>query len=261
MSYRWLNDVVRKHNAAMAALEASVPTFSVPIANSKYTAPGWLFLGGSFYCYPDVAYPWDPTVLQAIREFDPELVPVTSRQTWQYAGRGQMLEPITLVRHHLARVVRDLKQPQSEWFQCALPVHENLDLNWSPHVYAAIRPNSLEPMWHDKEVRPLSLDLSGAYLPYDWELYKSCREYFESYEGNTRTPQEFADEITDSIEAEEAADEKWAAEEGAATEREIDDRIGFDAPSELEMKQLFLGPKPDTHKPFVAVPESPEIPA
>jgi hypothetical protein len=173
-----------RHRAFMAEMSASMPTFSIPYGDSDYTAPGWLFWDGFIYTYPDVMYPWDPAVIKAIREFCPDVIPITARTTYRYSNyneQGRLGDPVTFIRHGLARIVRDPKvQPHPA--VCRLPIHTTAFDRGDPHVLSAVEPNWVEVYWQDNEVKEHGQDLPGAYLPSDWELYYAVRRSYRDQE-------------------------------------------------------------------------------
>lgn len=231
-------------------MHRAVPEFSIPIADSKYTCRGWLFRGEWFYSYPDVAYPWDPAVLRAIREFEPTAMPIVIRSRWQRADYGNLSEPITLVRHGIARAVRDPIGPIHS-FRCEMPVrHHKRDQLWtSPHLHAHQPPNYVEVNHYDRQVRPFGPDLPGAYLPFDWSFYHML---YESYE-NGRRHQDISRDYLDEIEAQDREFEKSKYDHVDRDAEAYMDKVAAEA-SDYEWKSALAGdPDPD-HTPFVAVP-------
>jgi hypothetical protein len=48
----------------------------------------WTVVGEQFSAVPDVEYPWDPTLVRRIREFDRNYVPLFCRRAYKVPGRG-----------------------------------------------------------------------------------------------------------------------------------------------------------------------------
>jgi hypothetical protein len=249
----WVTQAQAQHNAAMSALNRSLPQFQIPIGNSKYTAPGYLFLGEYYYSYQDVMYPWDPAVIRAIREFEPTAMPITVRSIWQKADYGNLGEPFVLVRHGIARVVRDALLPTHK-FRCELPVQPHDDVHALPHVLAQNPANWVEVNHYDRDDRPHGLDLPGRYLPCDWALYHQLRD---SYENNRRW-QDIAEDFINPRTAIREARAAQKADQGAYVERDIAQMEARREPlSDVEAKAAMLGTLETPHRPFVAVAGSP----
>lgn len=240
--------VKQRYVDTMNALQRSLPSYSIPIGDSRYTAPGWLCLGYLYYCYQDVTYPWDPAVVRAIREFEPTMVPITVRSIWQKADYGNLdhNEPLIIVRHGIARVVRDARIPIHH-FRCDLPVNPQTALPHDPHILAPVRPNWIElNNYADREVRPYGLDLPGAYLPHDWELYHGLRLGYE----NERSHTEISAEIVDARAADYNATEKFRSEENAYIQHDIEayqDRRLADV-SDVEWNEVLTSEIPTPEK-------------
>jgi len=156
----WTEIARQSHTAAFTGLVNSMPSISVPVADSSWTAPGWLFDGILFSTVPDVQYPWDPAVLKFIREFDPEAIPIQIRYAYRwcnYHELGRIELPVVIMRHGIARYVRDPKFPVWD-FPC-----EMTSVGKSFH-----QPNQVRDIWQDNQIRPNGPDLPGAYMPFDF---------------------------------------------------------------------------------------------
>lgn len=179
----WVEKARQEHRSYSETLARALPSFSVPIGDSDYTAPGWLFLGEFYSCVPDAEYPWDPAVVRALREFCPDAIPIIIRSVWQWSNYGELghlAEPIILKRHGLARSIRDPILPIHN-FHCEMPCTPYPGLLIPGRDLADCRPNYIEVNWYDKEIRPHGFDLPGAYLPFDWEFFHSLRRCDEEF--------------------------------------------------------------------------------
>jgi hypothetical protein len=238
----WTEIARRKHKAALDHLQQSQPRISVPYADSNYTAPGWLFHGIFISCVPDSAYPWDPAVLKAIREFCPDAVPLGFRYVYQWGGYGQMSEPIVLFRHGLGRYIPSLKLSSMD-FLCDMPSTPVPGCHYLP------RPNYIENIWHDQNDRRLGPDLPGAYLPFDWEYYHALRKgYEENLAGKA-----LARKLIDPALAEDSRRKDFKRDEGEYVDRDLRNYYSIE-PSDVEWKEKMLGPGPEpVRRPSVVV--------
>lgn len=246
----WADVARRRHKAAEAALAQALPSYSVPIADSLYTAPGWRFLGEYYYTWKDVMYPWDPNVLRAIREIEPTVVPVTRRSIWQKMDRGNPQTPIVLIRHAVVRAIRDPIIPPHQ-FRIELPIHHEPGL-WSsfPNIYTRIPGNWMELQHHSRDIRPYSPDLPGAYLGHDWDLNGMLHRDYE----NNRSWKEIVNDFHAPVEEEEERKEKFNQDENDYVDRQIARDFNEEA-SDLEWKEALLGDTKRPEKaPMVAVP-------
>src|SRR5687767_15481772 len=83
---------------------------SVPVGDSDATAPGYLLWDRSYTCVPDAQYPWDRDVIRALRVKEPDVMPALCRTVLRYSNyydQGRLGEPVVIVRHVLARAIRD----------------------------------------------------------------------------------------------------------------------------------------------------------
>ena len=245
----------QRHIAAGRALANSLPSYSVPIGNSRYTAPGYLFLGEEFFSYPDVAYPWDEAVLAAIREFEPTVMPITMRRIYQKADYGNLQKPFAITRHCIARLVRDPVIPVHE-FRCDLPVVPEPSIFADAHVFSQVAPNWLEVRLWDPRVLPWSRDLPGEYKPYDWGLYHWLQD---TYVDNQR-PRDISAAYIEGKRAEKEREEKFETEEKAYIGRNVEKDFS-DEVSDLEWKQALYGRQEIPKKVSVSVSVPADVPA
>lgn len=230
----WVRQVRQRHAAFQQALAASLPDISVPIGDSDYTAPGYLYYGHFFSCVPDAAYPWDPAVLAAIREFCPDAMPILIRSVWRNGDYGQMDEPFVVVRHGIARAIRDPKLPIHENLNCRMPSLPTRGLCIPGRSILDCRPNYLEAEWYDPDNRPWGHDLPGAYLPFDWEFYHSLRRCHDDNSGVTVRA------IMDQKRSERARRDRSRREEERYIRRDFEKFYSVE-PSDVEWKEAMLG--------------------
>lgn len=172
----WTEVARRRHQAAERQLAQAVnaSSISVPVGDTDATAPGWLYLGDFFSCIPDVQYPFDPAVVRAIREKQPDAVPVVVRSVYQWSNYyelGKFGEPIVLVRHGFARAIRDAIAPVHPSLRCSMPAIPVDGLRISGRTLMDTHPNYVENIWYDRDRKPWGPDLPGTYLPFDWSYY------------------------------------------------------------------------------------------
>lgn len=238
----WLDLARQRHQSFQRALVQSLPSISLPVGDSDYTAPGYLFYGQFFSVVPDPAYPWDPAVLRAIRDFCPDAMPLRIRSVWRYANYGEMGPEFVLTRHGLGRAIRNPKLPVHS-FHCEMPIGPIPGLCIPGRNLSDCVPNYVEVDWFDKEDRPHGYDLPGEYLPFDWEFYYALRAgYEEKYdrEGFASVYQKWAAPAA----SRKQRRERFRRDEGQYVDRDIS-RYYSQEPSDLEWKQRILGDAPN----------------
>lgn len=239
MAIPWVAEAAKREKQFFRRLNHAMPSYQVPVADSPYTCPGWLWIGTFFSCVPDSMYPWDPAVLRAIREFEPTVVPLTVRFVYRQADYGNLQEPVVFVRHGIGRYERSVVAPLMP-FSCDMP---STPIPGCRHLP---RPNILEVIWEDKK-EPGS-DLPGPYLPFDWELYASLRQ---SYVSNL-TGKELARKMIDGHASERAREYNRKHDEAAYITRDLEKFYSIE-PSEVELKEAVLGREPPKPPPMVYV--------
>jgi len=236
----WLEIARQRHAAYQRALVSSLPSYSIPIGDSDYTAPGYLFYGQFFSCVPDPLYPWDPTVLRAIREFCPDAMPLVIRSVWRNGDYGQMDEPFVLVRHGLGRAIRN-PILDVHHFDCGMPATAIPGLCIPGRNLSDCKPNYIEVDWFDKENRQFGHDLPGAYLPFDWEFYYALRS---GYEDGSRDNGNLYEKLAAPSRALKARRQRFRQDEGAYIEKDISSYYSVE-PSDVEAKEQILSmPEP-----------------
>jgi hypothetical protein len=151
------------------------------VADSAASAPGWRELDVAYSCVPDVAYPWDPQIMKAIREFAPDAVPVWVQ--WVFLSPSETGNPEVVVfgRHALGRTVRNLTS-ELEPFRCVMPSMPCQGLTFE-------RPNRI---WfiHEGAPNPVAAELPGSFLPFDGSILDRAKR---SAVGFRMTEKEFVE--------------------------------------------------------------------
>lgn len=131
-------------------------TVVVPAARPEDT---WRVAGDDVYtCVCPPGYEKDPAVTEAIREFDPEIIPAWRIQLWHPPGETSVLKVV----HH--GIMRHYPYPRFLRQQ----FHVELPQGW-----LGPQPNFLDVFFDDEE----QTNFIGppAYLPWDWHVYRYCR--------------------------------------------------------------------------------------
>jgi hypothetical protein len=268
----WTETARRQHVAASRALVDQVNrmAISVPIGDSDYTAPGYLYLGHLYTCVPDPRYPWDMDVLRALRSLQPDCMPILIKSVWRYSNyndHGRLGEPMVLVRHGLARSIRDPIM-EMHHFQCEMPATAIDGLAIPGRSLAESVPNYLEHEHYSRDVRPWGYDMPGAYLPFDWAFFRQMELFYANGVYIRRASQEKRNAKGDrqakgaaSAYIEQKRDDlarrkRQRKEEGAYVHRDLS--RSFYEPSELEVRDAHLGGGPRKSAPVsIAVPNVP----
>lgn len=152
--------------------------------DSFHTAPGYRELAVEYTCIPDSMYPWNPEVMQAIRVFAPDAVPLWVR--WVFRTPQDYEDPHDKVfgRHALGRSVDNLES-DLEPLTVTMPSMPCQGLTFP-------KPNRL---WfiHEGE-REENIELPGAFLPFDATIYLQAEE---AARGFRMTDQEYKAHLRD----------------------------------------------------------------
>lgn len=162
----WVHTAKAKWLAEMAAMEASAPKVAAPVRDH---APGWIEVGAFYSCVEDPAYPWDPAVVQAIREICPDFIPMWVN--WVFSepidteGKGR---EHVFGRHVIARYVDNplLKHD----FEVLMPSY--------PSKIIPRRPNYIELILEGEPIDPRNTDLPGEYMPLDWDVVAGLKRAY-----------------------------------------------------------------------------------
>lgn len=182
-------------------------------------------LGIEWSCVPDAEHPWDPAVMRAIWEFDPEAVPLWCRWTFLPPSDEGWREPVTFGRHAMGRA----KPISREWlppFPVEMPEMPVCGVSFK-------RPTLIEPAT-TSYLMPMIGDVPGPYIPFDWDVY-----YFHRASFNDRhSPREVAQIRREAEEAKMAAAkrqrEAWIADRDKDIGRYIDKKLANASTAETE---------------------------
>lgn len=143
------------------------PTLGYRVADSFASAPGYREMDVVYSCVPDPAYPWDPQVMRAIREFAPDAVPMWIQWVFMSPGETGNPEVVVFGRHALGRTIQNLTS-ELEPFRCAMPTMPCQGLTFE-------RPNRI---WfvHEGAPHPQYPDLPGSYLPFDGSILDRAKK-------------------------------------------------------------------------------------
>lgn len=148
----------------------SIPTHKVPVGLRR----GWRPYAVEVSAIPDPLYPYDPAVVEAIRnEFDPGIIPLIVRRVYR-ADTGEL----RTARFHAIATHRwtdeHMTEPPEPWtFRVMLPL-----LYEGPYGDDFRRPNRMAMHIEDRTSR-LGDGLPGGYLPFDWRVYHLFRVQYQ----------------------------------------------------------------------------------
>jgi hypothetical protein len=196
----------------------------------------WRVIGSETKAVPDVVYPFDPAVIRAIHEFDPNIVPLFCKAIYR-ASTGEIR---VFGWHTIGSFYRDPHYKIPSW------------------AYRVMRPASgpigipvTKMNMHIKDKRARKgdgLPGMGAYLPCDWRVYVLLREMYAEW--TAKQIMAFQKKVQDDARAKASA----AAEEHAAYAVKHDERImsqHFENIDDADLARLAEPPQP---KPQVVVP-------
>lgn len=131
-------------------------TIPVPLARP---IDGWRAAGDDVYtCVAPPGYEKDPAVTAAIRSFDPDIIPAWRIQLW---FPPRTMEILRVVHHGIMRHYAYPKNLRQRF-------HVELPQGWD-----GPEPNLLDVFFSDE--RKTNLIGPGAYMPWDWHVYRYCR--------------------------------------------------------------------------------------
>lgn len=155
----------------------------------------WKIIDTTVSAIPDAFYPHDPAVVRAIREFDKNVFPCFGKRIYQ-SNTGGIRE---FGFHMITSVVRDPHYRIPSWATKVL----------LPTTGPVIRPTHSDMHIIDGRARRGDgLPGIGAYLPFDWRVYRLLREMWQE-----NTPRELA-RLREKVESTRQRD-RDAAEERA----------------------------------------------
>ncbi len=205
--------------------EADANSLSTPLRDK---APGWIFKGIEISCVPSETYPWDPKVVRAIQKVAPDIVPIWVKYIYEEPNDWGNPQTHVIGRHGLGAVN---KSPHSERnpFPCRMP-----DMPCQGVYFE--RPNQVE--WIFKGIEdPRAKDLPGAYVPFDWDIYRFVRESYRRLTFS-EIKEKFLDRDKERHEATLASRQEYIAYMQKDLRAYAKKRMG--EVSEVEMKEYFL---------------------
>jgi hypothetical protein len=138
--------------------------------------------------FEDVQYPWNPVVVEALRKFDPRIVPLCTVSVYRTPA-GSI--------HKFVRHVIALEQNPLEMRE---PVMANL---LAPTAPTAINYGRHPNVWLKGWAGPQPSDtvLPGDYWPFDWEVEAFLRARFHTYDANAAKVSKSWKDTEDAVKA------------------------------------------------------------
>lgn len=126
----------------------------------------WRPVGAVVSAVPDVIYPWDPAVVRAIHEFDPNVIPLMVRREYRAATGGRL----TFRCHAIGSHVWNRTEVAAPWTRSVLTP------TWL--VDPLRRPTQMDLHLEDRTTRTGD-GRPGRYLPFDWRVYYALRANYQ----------------------------------------------------------------------------------
>lgn len=129
----------------------------------------WRWRAERITCVAPPGFEIDPAVTAAIREFDPGLIPIWRVSLWVDPSGIER----KLVHHGIARrypFPRHVRRP----FRVEMPVASQSEV-----------PNFLDAIFEDNYSDAYKMGGPGDYIPWDWGVYRWCREQFDRIKEKT----------------------------------------------------------------------------
>jgi len=117
-----------------------------------------------YTCVAPPGFEKDPAVTRAIREFDSELIPMWRIQLWRFPDSPRM---VTVIHHVIGRHF-----PIPRFMRRGFPVAMPMDARHPA-------PNFLDAVLEYDETLQFKRGGPGDYVPWDWSLYRWCREQYD----------------------------------------------------------------------------------
>lgn len=147
----------------------------IPIRDSFNTVRGWRWLGITYEVAGGDPYK-DPAITSAIRIFDPDMIPMTVRESFLSPADEGAPRTEVFVRHALGRYIAT-PHYQHEPFACS-----------TPPGYTGKIPNQIDLVWCGKvfgQYDPRGRDLPGPFLPWDWRLHDFVQAAWNWHKNHT----------------------------------------------------------------------------
>lgn len=126
-------------------------------------ADGWIWHAERITCVPPAGFPKDPAVTRALHSFDPGIIPIWREALYTPPGESS---PRVFVHHGIGRYYPNPRQLRRR-FHVEMPSDADFQA-----------PNFLDAIFEDVYSESYVKSGPGAYLPWDWSVYKWCRERF-----------------------------------------------------------------------------------
>lgn len=220
----WVWQQEKTELARINQLRQSLPSRSIPIRSKPR---GWREVGMFFSLEEHVLYPREREVTEAIKQFDPFLVPMGVY--WVFKPEGSEDEYV-FFRHVVGRFNDDPLYERPEGLRV-----DNVPSGYKGHI-----PNQVILIWEGEE-HPESKSLPKAYKPWNWELHQKLKDSWVLNLSLQEMKQKF---VHDKAEEEERVNQK-AREEREYINKDLNDFVArkLEQISEVEMKEWALGGK------------------
>jgi hypothetical protein len=116
-----------------------------------------------YTCVPVPGFEKDPAVTKALREFDPELIPMWRIQLWRFPDGSQ----VRAVHHVIGRYF-PVPRYMRRRFHVGMPMDARRKV-----------PNFLDAVLEYDDTLQFRQGGPGDYVPWDWALYRWCRFQFD----------------------------------------------------------------------------------
>lgn len=128
---------------------------------------GWRAWWAGVSAIPDVMYPADPSVLRAIREFDPNVMAVTVTRVYRASTGEERVERRLAIASHLWN---PREEAPAAWTRRILVP------TWGP----VLHPNHMDMHLEDRSARRGD-GLPGTFIPFDWRVHKALRAAWQDW--------------------------------------------------------------------------------
>lgn len=135
--------------------------FERKVRDNPENAPGWRFFGSTYSCIPDPELPWDPDLVEAIRENDPGFIPLTVYSLYLSSPDYASQFYVVVKRHAAGRFVPRPKAEKTP-FYVRMPRDADFPV-----------PNQIDDIFHEGPRDEGGPYVRGGFCPLDWSLYWS----------------------------------------------------------------------------------------
>lgn len=218
-----------------ARLKAQAEASTIEFKERK----GWQEKGLYFTCKPNVAHPWNPSVVKAIWEFDPRIVPCWVNWVFlappEDANAGQ---EVVFGRHVLALHIED-PEAEIDDFPCEMPAMPCQGISFK-------KPNKLVSILMHKNEKN---DLPGDYIEFDWPIVEWLRARFVREQSAKELAREYVNSVREGYnrrKAQLADDMEYRRRD---LQKFVDSKLAN--VSEVEIKNYLLRKRERAKKPFL----------